>query len=96
MFCYGFFVIVISGQAFGTVLGLPITGFLASSPLGWPGIFRFYGILSGIFAGVMWILGADSPAQHPKISVAERLYIESSIGHSGQDKKVFLHVKKYN
>ncbi|KAI8436404.1 hypothetical protein MSG28_010004 [Choristoneura fumiferana] len=36
------------GQALGTVLGMPITGFIAASPLGWPGIFRFYGLLSGL------------------------------------------------
>lgn len=36
----------------------------------------------------MWTLGADSPAQHPKISAAERYYIEESIGHVGQDNKV--------
>ncbi|CAH0715893.1 unnamed protein product, partial [Brenthis ino] len=80
------------GQALGTVLGLPIAGFIASSPLGWPGIFRFYAILSGIFGAVMWTLGADSPAQHPKISAAERYYIEDSIGHVGHHNKKKLKV----
>ncbi|KAL0883512.1 hypothetical protein ABMA27_016877 [Loxostege sticticalis] len=78
--------IIYGGQALGTVLGLPITGFIASSPLGWPGIFRFYGILSGIVAVVLWFFLADSPAQHKWISVAERRYIEETLGHK-KDKK---------
>ncbi|XP_045772822.1 putative inorganic phosphate cotransporter [Maniola jurtina] len=68
------------GSIFGTVLGLTVTGFIASSPAGWPGIFRFYGILSGIVGSGMWIFGADTPAQHKTISVAERRYIEERLG----------------
>ncbi|CAH2096624.1 unnamed protein product [Euphydryas editha] len=75
------------GQALGAVLGLPITGFIAASPLGWPGIFRFYGILSGIVGGVIWALSANSPAEHPKISATERQYIEESIGNGENSKK---------
>lgn len=64
----------------GLVIGLPITGFIAASPLGWPGIFRFYGVLSGLCACVVFYFIADTPAQHPKISVSERQYIEDGIG----------------
>ncbi|XP_045447860.1 putative inorganic phosphate cotransporter [Melitaea cinxia] len=75
------------GQALGAVLGLPITGFIAASPLGWPGIFRFYGILSGIVGGAILVLSANSPAEHPKISAAERQYIEGGIGNNENSKK---------
>ncbi|KAI8436406.1 hypothetical protein MSG28_010004 [Choristoneura fumiferana] len=68
------------GQALGTVLGMPITGFIAASPLGWPGIFRFYGLLSGLVGGMLWWLGADTPAQHKSISANERRYIEEALG----------------
>ncbi|XP_037294349.1 uncharacterized protein LOC115442923 isoform X2 [Manduca sexta] len=68
------------GQALGTVLGLPMTGFIAASPLGWPGLFRFYGILSGIIGGILWWLIADTPGKHSKISAAERKYIEDGLG----------------
>ncbi|VVD04779.1 unnamed protein product [Leptidea sinapis] len=71
------------GQALGIVLGLPITGFISASPLGWPGLFRFYGILSGVVAAAMWWLGADSPAQHTAISASERRYIEEDLGQLG-------------
>ncbi|XP_063384206.1 putative inorganic phosphate cotransporter [Cydia fagiglandana] len=75
------------GQALGTVLGLPITGFIAASPLGWPGIFRFYGFLSLSVGAVLWFFGADSPAEHPRISVAERRYIEEALGQTGSKGK---------
>ncbi|XP_032517399.2 putative inorganic phosphate cotransporter isoform X1 [Danaus plexippus] len=75
------------GQALGAVLGLPITGFVASSPLGWPGLFRFYGILTGIIGAVMLKFGVDSPAKHPKISSAERRYIEERLGNDNENKK---------
>ncbi|XP_052741528.1 putative inorganic phosphate cotransporter [Bicyclus anynana] len=75
------------GQALGAVLGLPITGFIASSALGWPGIFRFYGTLSGIVGCVIWTFGADSPALHTNISPAERQYIEEGLGHTGLNGK---------
>lgn len=83
MYCIFF-----SGQALGTVLGLPITGFIASSGLGWPGIFRFYGIISGIAGIIWWYFGADTPAQHPNISEVERNYIERELGHTHGNSKV--------
>ncbi|KAI5639138.1 major facilitator superfamily domain-containing protein [Phthorimaea operculella] len=76
------------GQALGTVLGLPITGFIAASSLGWPGIFRFYGILSGLVAVLVYFMVFNTPSMHPKISFAERRYIEDGLGiKEGQKKK---------
>lgn len=64
-----------------------MTGFISSSSLGWPGIFRFYGILSGIIGVLLFWLAADTPAQHKKISAAERKYIEDELG-TGDEAKV--------
>ncbi|CAH2218376.1 jg14048 [Pararge aegeria aegeria] len=75
------------GSVLGAVLGLTITGFIATSPLGWPGIFRFYGIISAIIGSVMWIFGADTPAQHKSISATERRYIEERLGSNGKKKR---------
>ncbi|KAL0839177.1 hypothetical protein ABMA28_017145 [Loxostege sticticalis] len=72
--------IVFRGIPLGTVLGFLLTGFIAGSPLGWPGIFRLYGILSGIMATILWFCLADTPAQHKSISEAERRYIEEALG----------------
>ncbi|XP_035439752.1 putative inorganic phosphate cotransporter [Spodoptera frugiperda] len=79
---------VYGGQALGTVFGLPMTGFISSSSLGWPGIFRFYGILSGIIGVLLFWLAADTPAQHKKISAAERKYIEDELGTGDEAKKM--------
>ncbi|CAG9786481.1 unnamed protein product [Diatraea saccharalis] len=86
--------IVYGGQAIGTVFGLPITGFIASSYLGWPGIFRFYGLLSGTIAIFLWLFHADSPAQHKKISFDERKYIEEALGQTNGQKTLPVPWKK--
>ena len=85
---------LITGQALGTVFGLPMSGFIAASPLGWPGIFRFYGIVSGLLGAVLWCVAADAPAQHPKISVGERKYIEDELGN-GAKTKVFVYLENF-
>ncbi|XP_075977492.1 putative inorganic phosphate cotransporter [Anticarsia gemmatalis] len=79
---------VYGGQALGTVFGLPMTGFISASPMGWPGIFRFYGIMSGMMAFLIWFLVSDTPAKHPKISAAEKDYIEDDLGASEGKKKM--------
>ncbi|XP_045536591.1 putative inorganic phosphate cotransporter [Papilio machaon] len=75
------------GQALGPVLGLPVTGFIASSPLGWPGVFRFYGVLAALVGTLIWYMTADTPAKHPRITLAEKLYIESDIGPTDDSRK---------
>ncbi|XP_063624650.1 putative inorganic phosphate cotransporter [Cydia splendana] len=80
------------GQPLGTVVGLLLTGYLAASPVGWPGVFRFYGLLSLFVAIIFCLLGADSPGQHPRISVAERQYIEESLRNTEEKRKKHLKV----
>ncbi|KAJ8721790.1 hypothetical protein PYW08_004192 [Mythimna loreyi] len=79
---------VYGGQALGTVFGLPMTGFIAASPMGWPGIFRFYGVMSGLLGLILWFLAADAPAQHSKISDGERKYIEDELGNGVKTKSM--------
>ncbi|CAB3221231.1 unnamed protein product [Arctia plantaginis] len=79
---------VYGGQALGTVFGLPLTGFISASPFGWPGIFRFYGILSGIMAVLIWFFVYDTPAKHNKISDIEKKFIEDDLGRSEGKKKM--------
>ncbi|XP_018804075.1 PREDICTED: putative inorganic phosphate cotransporter isoform X1 [Bactrocera latifrons] len=72
-FCY-------SGSQFGTVVILAISGIIAESPLGWPGIFYISGGL-GILWGVCWLIfSASTPAEHKTISLEERKFIENSLG----------------
>ncbi|XP_011178035.1 putative inorganic phosphate cotransporter [Zeugodacus cucurbitae] len=68
-----------SGSQFGTVIMLASSGVLASSSMGWPSCFYIPGAL-GLLWTVLWIIwGASSPQECSKISVAERVLIESSL-----------------
>ncbi|XP_050392280.1 sialin isoform X1 [Patella vulgata] len=71
-----------SGAQMGTVISLPISGYLCDSDLagGWPSVFYIFGAL-GIVWVIAWLLLIhDTPGQHPRISKAERTHIEESIG----------------
>lgn len=69
-----------AGSQFGTVLMLATSGFLASSPFGWPSIFYISGAC-GILWSILWFfVGGNSPADHKSISPEEKQFIESSLG----------------
>lgn len=72
---------VYSGSQFGTVVMLGSSGLIASSPLGWPSIFYISGIAGSIWALAWALLAASTPSRHRTITAAERVYIESSLGH---------------
>lgn len=59
---------------------MTMCGFLASSTYGWPAIFYSLGFVSVVFASILYLFVADSPAQHKSISIEEKLYIQSSLG----------------
>merc|ERR550525_508414 len=73
--------IVYSGAQAGTVISLPISGFLCEA-FGWPSVFYVFG-----FLGLVWWVGwcylvYDSPQSHPRISTSERRYILDSLASS--------------
>lgn len=70
---------VYAGHQFGTLIALPISGFLASSSGGWPSVFYLWGTVLIAWSICWFFLGADSPATHPTISSEEREYIEMSL-----------------
>lgn len=72
---------VYTGGPFGTVLAMPITGWISASHTGWPVVFYLYGACGLIWTVMYFILGAESPAHHKNISVEEKYYIEKSLGH---------------
>lgn len=72
---------VYTGGPFGTVLSLPVTGWISASWIGWPAAFYIYGSLGLLWSVVFFIMGSESPAEHKTISQEERLYIEKSLGH---------------
>lgn len=71
-----------SGTQIGTVLMLAVSGVIADSAAGWPGIFYISGGLAALWAALWGWLGCNSPQVSRVISQAERVFIESSIGCS--------------
>lgn len=78
---------VYSGCSVGTIISMPITGYLSSSWWGWPSSFYFFGTL-GLVWCVFWLLfGADSPSTHKSIGLEEKEYIERSLGQEDDNLK---------
>lgn len=69
------------GANIGTVISLPVSGWLCSLELwhGWPLSFYLFGTLGCVWY-VFWLLFVfDTPAKHPRIDPQERAYIESLV-----------------
>lgn len=73
-----FAALVYAGTNFGTIISLPLSGWLCTLDLmgGWPLAFYIFGVL-----GIVWFFGwmyfvYDRPSIHPRISAEEREYIQ--------------------
>lgn len=76
-----FAALVYAGSNFGTIISLPLSGWLCDIDYmgGWPLAFYIFGFL-GIIWFLFWIvLIYDTPAVSPRISPSERRYIENAI-----------------
>ncbi|XP_049873024.1 putative inorganic phosphate cotransporter [Pectinophora gossypiella] len=78
---------IYAGQQFGTAIQLMISGFIAEA-WGWPAIFYVNGACGAIWLAVYVFIGANSPQHSKMISEKERHYIQSSLGHVGEQKKI--------
>merc|ERR1719342_541924 len=70
-----------SGASIGTLIIFTLAGYI-SDTLGWDAVFYVTGSLSLLWVIIWFLLVADTPAEHPRISQDERHYIETSIGQS--------------
>ncbi|KAK0170800.1 hypothetical protein PV328_008598 [Microctonus aethiopoides] len=76
-----FAALVYAGANFGTVISLPVSGYLCSLEFwgGWPLAFYLFGTL-GIIWYIFWLFFIyDTPAEHPRIDFQEKLYIEACV-----------------
>ncbi|XP_044272511.1 sialin [Tribolium madens] len=81
------FIANMMASSLGAALTMPVCGFLISS-IGWPSVFYVTGAV-GILWSVAWfLLVFDSPAQHPRITIEEKLEIESKIAEGSGGKSV--------
>lgn len=76
-----FAAIVYAGSNIGTVISMPLTGWLCSQSFlgGWPSAFYIFGLLGIVWFGCWMYLVYDKPSEHPRISRKERVYIERSL-----------------
>ncbi|XP_013411028.1 sialin [Lingula anatina] len=69
-----------AGAQLGTVIALPISGYLCQSSLGWESVFYVFGGVGCVWCVAWMFIVSDSPAKHPRISREEKDYVETSIG----------------
>ncbi|KAH8270664.1 hypothetical protein KR044_000104 [Drosophila immigrans] len=76
-----FAAIVYAGSNIGTVISMPLTGWLCSQRFlgGWPSAFYIFGLLGILWFGCWMWLVYDRPSEHPRISRKERAYIERAL-----------------
>nr|XP_014102786.1 putative inorganic phosphate cotransporter [Bactrocera oleae] len=67
------------GAQLGTVVILASSGVLASSSLGWPGLFYIPGVVGLLWSATWIIWGANSPDECRSVSAAERALIAESL-----------------
>lgn len=77
-----------SGAQFGTVIILAISGVLASSSIGWPGIFYFSGGGGLLWCALYSYYGSGSPATNKLITAEERNYIMNSFERTAEGEVV--------
>ncbi|XP_055920494.1 sialin-like [Eupeodes corollae] len=72
-----------SGVELGTIVGMFVTGMIAASGMGWPGISYIYNGI-GIVFGIFWLIFAENtPAEARFITSLERNYILDSQANIG-------------
>ncbi|XP_059058451.1 putative inorganic phosphate cotransporter [Achroia grisella] len=77
--------LIYSGAHLGTAVQLMASGFVADN-WGWPAIFYVNGTLGLIWTAIYLFLGSSSPKTSTIISDKERIYIQTSLGHTGEEK----------
>lgn len=77
-----FSTIVFAGMDFGTVVSLPVSGWLCEQSLldGWPLVFYVFGSLGVVCGGAWLTLVSDFPENHPRISQREKAEIARACG----------------
>lgn len=71
-----------SGAQFGVFIMMLISGVIADSIMGWPGIFYISGAIGFVWSIVWFFFGSAAPSNYRNITAAERNYLEQSSGTS--------------
>jgi len=78
--------IVFSGQECGLVAGMLLAGVLSDPQFGggWQSVFYVLGVIGCLWSAAWFLLCYSSPSTHPRISTAERQYLEAVVSVVGQ------------
>ncbi|XP_032230700.2 sialin [Nematostella vectensis] len=76
--------IAVSGAHIGTVLAMPLSGFLAQR-FGWSTIFYVFGVFGIIWTLLWFSIVKNSPSEDPRITAKELNYILSTLGRDAAD-----------
>ncbi|XP_050301916.1 putative inorganic phosphate cotransporter isoform X2 [Anthonomus grandis grandis] len=87
-------VLIYSGCNVGVMLAMLITGYISSSPYGWPLVFYIFGATAIAWCVAWYFLGFDSPAKHPRIGEVEKVYIMESLEHCEETNNSNLPIKQ--
>ncbi|XP_023217578.1 uncharacterized protein LOC111619972 [Centruroides sculpturatus] len=70
-----------SGNQFGTILAMSLTGFLCQYGFagGWPSAFYVFGIMGCVLTSFLIYFIYESPSVHPRISTKELKYLKKNI-----------------
>ncbi|KAG7159931.1 inorganic phosphate cotransporter-like 6 [Homarus americanus] len=81
--------LVYAGAQFGTVISLPISGLLCQSSFlgGWPAVFYVFGVCGLLWFIVWMLLVHNTPESHPRISLDEKIYIQTTLNQSPSNTK---------
>ncbi|XP_022916483.2 putative inorganic phosphate cotransporter [Onthophagus taurus] len=79
---------VYAGANFGTIISLPVSGWLCSVDFmgGWPLVFYVFGALGFVWCVLWLLLVYNSPMTHPRIDRQEKEFILASIGPQDEEK----------
>ncbi|XP_060518437.1 putative inorganic phosphate cotransporter [Cylas formicarius] len=81
-----------SGTNTGNLIAMVVSGYIASSWVGWPFSFYVFGACSVLWCVIWAIFSYDSPSEHPTISPVERRYIEHSLSEQENEPKKIVHI----
>ncbi|XP_059471952.1 sialin-like [Neocloeon triangulifer] len=74
-----------SGSYVGTVVALPLSGYLAKH-VGWPYVFYVFGFIGLVWYAVWVAVVREGPELDPRISQEELIYIQKSLGQQNYKK----------
>lgn len=72
-------VVAYSGIYCGTILASLVSGFIAGSPIGWPGMMYLSAAVGFLWCLLWWFLGENDAASSYWISAPERNYIQRTL-----------------